>query len=70
MSNEGYPLSPNLIWDTEYNLDTQRNDVINIVSNISDKDKTKTEKIKLTHEDEIYSDTEDEQNNKKRRKCC
>ena len=38
--------------------------------NISDKDKTKTEKIKLTHEDEIYSDTEDEQNNKKRRKCC
>ena len=38
--------------------------------NISNKDKTKTEKIKLTHEDEIYSDTEDEQNNKKRRKCC
>ena len=33
-------------------------------------DKTKKEKVKLTHEDEIFSDTEDEQNNKKRKKCC
>jgi small GTP-binding protein len=40
--------------------------------NISDNnnDKLKKEKIKLTQEDEIYSDTDDEQKNKKRRKCC
>ena len=40
--------------------------------NISDNnnDKIKKEKIKLTQEDEIYSDTDDEPKNKKRRKCC
>ena len=40
--------------------------------NISDNnnDKIKKEKIKLTQEDEIYSDTDDDLKNKKRRKCC